>query len=162
MPVEPSPKRGDYKTRKEYRFAHKKVKRNNMKQPVVIVSAVVATIAYVITQSPAVWVITAIVTAVVWVAAVRPWWRRLDTEAAQEAASGRGYEPKYKVSCPKCSATLYAPAGDGIKCPKCGFDMKVTPPVAPVTSMAAVTSTAAVGSTAGEIERLQDFTLREH
>jgi hypothetical protein len=66
MPMEPSPKRADYKTRKEYRFAHKKVKRNNMKQPIVIATAVVATIAYVITNSPAVFFIAAIVTAIVW------------------------------------------------------------------------------------------------
>lgn len=147
MPMEQSPKRGNYKTRKEYRFAHKKVKRNNMKQPVVIVTAVVATVAYAITKSPAVWVITAIVTAVAWVVWVRPWWNRQmeqDAKKASEKANSLS-GPRYKVACPKCSAALTAPAGNGIKCPECGFNMKVTPKVEP---------TVAVGSTASEIERL--------
>lgn len=145
--MEPSPRRGDYKTRKEYRFAHKKVKRNNMKQPVVIVTAVVATVAYAITKSPAVWVITAIVTAAVWVVWVRPWWKRQMEGNAQKTAEKVGAlpGPRYKVACPKCSAALTAPAGNSIKCPKCGFNMKVTPNVAP---------TVVVGSTASEIERL--------
>jgi cobalamin synthase len=93
MPVEPSPKRSDYKTRKEYRFAHKKVKRNNMKQPIVIAAAVVSTLAFVITKSPAAWVITAIVTAIAWAAWVQPWWRRqmegADRMVEEKRGSGR-------------------------------------------------------------------------
>ena len=144
MPIEPSPRRDDYKTRKEYRFAHKKVKRNNMKQPVVIATVVVAVLAYAITKSAAVCIISAIVTAIVWVAWVRPWWNRQIEQDAKKAAE-RTNAPRYKVACPKCSAALTAPAGNGIKCPECGFDMKVTPKVEP---------TVAVDSTVGEIERL--------
>lgn len=45
--------------------------------------------------------------------------------------------PRYKVKCPGCSAELLSPAGDPIKCPKCGYLMKVwgdeTPTEQPAT-----------------------------
>ena len=45
---------------------------------------------------------------------------------------GRGGQPaggagRYNVTCPSCSAALVSPAGDNIKCPECGFRMKVWP-----------------------------------
>jgi hypothetical protein len=50
MPIPPSPKRQDYKTRKEYRFAHKKHKREIQKQPIVIVTSIVFAIVLVATH----------------------------------------------------------------------------------------------------------------
>jgi uncharacterized membrane protein len=158
MPIEPSPKRADYKTRKEYRFAHKNVKRNNMRQPIVIATAVVTVVAFAITKSGAVGAIALIGTPIAWLVWVRPWWKRQEGRDAIKAAEKAG--TRFKVTCPKCSAAVTMPAGNGIKCPECGFAMKVTPnakptpPIASAPQTPTLTPTAAVGSTASEIERL--------
>ena len=42
--------------------------------------------------------------------------------------------PRVNVNCPKCHAALVSPVGDNIKCPFCGFRMRVwqtTPAPAP-------------------------------
>jgi DNA-directed RNA polymerase subunit RPC12/RpoP len=43
--------------------------------------------------------------------------------AQKSAAAG----PRYNVNCPRCSASLVSRAGDNIRCPKCGFRMRVWP-----------------------------------
>jgi hypothetical protein len=158
MPIEPSPKRADYKTRKEYRFAHKKVKRNNMRQPILIATAVVTVVAFAITKSGAVGAIALIGTPIAWLVWVRPWWKRQKERGAIQAAEKAG--TRFNVTCPKCSAAVTMPAGNGIKCPECGFAMKVTPhakptpPTASAPQTPTIPPTTAVGSTASEIERL--------
>jgi hypothetical protein len=64
MPVQPKPKRTEFKTRKEYRFAIKKHKREIQKQPIVFIPAVTMSIVLVLSQNPLAAIIVAIITAI--------------------------------------------------------------------------------------------------
>ena len=71
--------------------------------------------------------------------------KQLRLQKQQQAAA----VPKVNVTCPKCSAALVSPVGNNIKCPKCGFRMRVWA-IAPASTPPQTPST----DTAGELQRL--------
>jgi len=80
------------------------------------------------------------------------WRRRVD---AQMKAARSGQPPavsshKFNVICPKCRAALISPLGDNIKCPQCGFRMRVYQ----TTPSPALRAPSPSDSTASELERL--------
>jgi predicted histidine transporter YuiF (NhaC family) len=112
MPVQPKPKRTEFKTRKEYRFAIKKQKREIQKQPIVIISAVVLALVMQITNSAGAAILSAIGAAILFAV--------ISNKYRHEAT------PTYNVSCPTCHGAVIVPAGK-IKCPKCSAPIIVTP-----------------------------------
>lgn len=58
--------------------------------------------------------------------------------------------PRYSVNCPHCHASLTAPVGNNIRCPKCRRTMNVTPP-------AQSPGTAGLSSMAAELEKLANL-----
>lgn len=112
MTVQPKPKRTEFKTRKEYRFAIKKHKREIQKQPIVIISAVVLALVMQVTNSAGAAILSAIGAAIFFAV--------MSDKYRQESTS------TYQVSCPSCHGAVVVPAGK-IKCPKCSAPMKVTP-----------------------------------
>jgi len=114
MTIQPAPKRTEFKTRKEYRFAKKKQKREIQKQPIVIVSAVVLVGVMMITNSAGAAVLSAIGAAIAW--------------AYLSKRYGDQSAPTYKANCPTCHGAVIVPAGQ-VKCPKCSAPMRVSPNV---------------------------------
>lgn len=112
MTIQPAPKRTEFKTRKEYRFAKKKQKREIQKQPIVIISAVVFTIVIMATNSAGAAIFSAIGAAIVC--------------AYLSKRYGNQSDPAYKVSCPTCRGAVIVPAGQ-VKCPKCSASINVRP-----------------------------------
>ena|ERR1022692_2872378 len=112
MTIQPSPKRTEFKTRKEYRFAKKKQKREIQKQPIVIVSAVALVGVMMTTNSAGAAVVSAIGAAIGW--------------AYLSKRYGNQSGTTYKVSCPTCHGAVIVRAGQ-VKCPKCSAPIKVSP-----------------------------------
>jgi hypothetical protein len=65
MTITPKPKREEFKTRKEYRFAIKKHKREIQKQPIIWVTAIVMALVITISHSGGATVVSGIITAIV-------------------------------------------------------------------------------------------------